>query len=101
MRPASWETIEFLTALEMLAAGCVDVLASDTHGDNARLVGTDWLIESGGEEQVDLLTRENARRLWRVKRCFPCTAQRPRGMRDRLREFVLGRRDSRAPATGR
>ncbi|MBL0172609.1 MAG: hypothetical protein IPP90_18250 [Gemmatimonadaceae bacterium] len=48
-------------ARAMLADGLIDILASDNHGDH-RSLGTarDWLMERGGEEQVDLLTRHNA-----------------------------------------
>ncbi|MEQ1692472.1 MAG: CpsB/CapC family capsule biosynthesis tyrosine phosphatase [Gemmatimonas sp.] len=48
-------------ARAMLADGLIDVLASDNHGDH-RTLGTarEWLLERGGEPQVDLLTRRNA-----------------------------------------
>jgi protein-tyrosine phosphatase len=51
-------------AREMLALGLIDILASDNHGDH-RSLGTayEWLMERGGGEQVELLTRVNARNL--------------------------------------
>lgn len=53
-------------ARAMLAAGLVDILASDNHGDHRTLVaGRDWLIEQGLEEHATLLTRVNADRVLR------------------------------------
>lgn len=45
----------------MLAEGLIDILASDNHGDHRSLaVARSWLLERGGDEQVDLLTHANA-----------------------------------------
>jgi protein-tyrosine phosphatase len=48
-------------AREMLALGYIDILASDNHGDHRDLSAVrQWLLDRGGEEQVDLLTHGNA-----------------------------------------
>lgn len=49
-------------ARDMLAAGLVDILASDNHGDRRSLAaGRDWLQEHGASaDQVALLTSRNA-----------------------------------------
>ena len=48
-------------ARAMLAAGYIDILASDNHGDSRSLsTARDWLLERGGAEQAELLTRRNA-----------------------------------------
>jgi len=49
-------------ARDLLAAGLVDILASDNHGDRRSLAaGRDWLLARGAStEQVALLTRRNA-----------------------------------------
>jgi protein-tyrosine phosphatase len=49
---------------ELLAEGLVDLFASDNHGD-ARSLATAraWLADAATPEHVELLTRENARRL--------------------------------------
>lgn len=48
-------------ARSMLDAGLIDILASDNHGDHRSLgAAREWLLERGGEAQVDLLTRHNA-----------------------------------------
>lgn len=48
-------------ARSMLAEGLIDILASDNHGDQRALASArEWLLERGGEEQVDLLTHANA-----------------------------------------
>jgi protein-tyrosine phosphatase len=80
-------------AAELIEAGLVDLLASDTHGD-ARSLGParQWLIEIGAEEQMKLLTRENAGRLLRNEPVLPVPGiDRPRGMFERLRELLFGR----------
>lgn len=80
-------------AREMLAAGYVDLVASDNHGDARSLTAVrDWLLECGTEEQADLLTRENARRLLANEPIgeVPPLAIR-RGMLAQLRDLVLGR----------
>jgi protein-tyrosine phosphatase len=51
-------------ARAMLEHGFIDILASDNHGDDRSLaVARDWLLERGGEAQVDLLTHVNAERV--------------------------------------
>ena len=81
-------------ARAMLAAGCVDLVASDTHGDKRSLMAVrDWLLEMGAPDHARLLTRENARRLLaneRLEAVPPLEA--PRGMFERLRELAFGRR---------
>jgi protein-tyrosine phosphatase len=54
-------------ARDLLAAGCIDILASDNHGDRRSLAaGHQWLEAQGASaEQVTLLTEENAARLLR------------------------------------
>lgn len=48
-------------ARAMLAAGYIDVLASDNHGDHRSLSrARDWLLQHGGAEQAELLTSRNA-----------------------------------------
>lgn len=49
-------------ARDLLAAGLVDILASDNHGDRRSLAaGRDWLQEQGASsDQLTLLTRRNA-----------------------------------------
>jgi protein-tyrosine phosphatase len=49
-------------ARDMLAAGLVDILASDNHGDARSLApGRDWLSGNGATaEQIELLTHKNA-----------------------------------------
>jgi len=50
-------------ARNLLAAGLVDILASDNHGDRRSLAsGANWLAEQGATaRQIELLTHENAR----------------------------------------
>ena len=50
-------------ARDLLAAGLVDILASDNHGDRRSLAsGAKWLEAHGANaEQINLLTDENAR----------------------------------------
>ena len=48
----------------LLAEGLVDLFASDNHGDSRSLAtARTWLSEAATPEHVELLTRENARRL--------------------------------------
>jgi len=49
-------------ARDLLAAGLIDILASDNHGDRRSLAaGRDWLLERGASaDQVTLLTERNA-----------------------------------------
>lgn len=80
-------------AQDLLAHGCADVAASDTHGDARSLVAVRaWLLEWGSPEHADLLTRDNARRLLAnepMQEVPPLVMRR--GMLAHLRELVLGR----------
>ena len=80
-------------ARALLAAGLVDCIASDNHGDQRSLAGArQWLLELGAEEQADLLTRGNARRMLDGEAPLP-VAPLPvveRGMLARLKQLVLG-----------
>ncbi len=65
-------------ANSMLAEGLIDILASDNHGDHRSLAAArDWLLERGGESQVDLLTRVNAELLLRDEDTVPVPPLRP------------------------
>ena len=51
-------------ARRMLAEGLIDILASDNHGDSRSLgAARTWLQEHGADEQVELLTSVNAKRV--------------------------------------
>jgi protein-tyrosine phosphatase len=52
-------------ARELLAFGLIDILASDNHGDQRTLAAApEWLKTRGAsDEQIDLLTHTNARRV--------------------------------------
>lgn len=80
-------------ARALLAGGLVDCIASDNHGDRRSLAGArQWLLEIGAEEQADLLTRGNARRMLDGQPPLP-VAPLPvveRGMLARLKQLVLG-----------
>ena len=80
-------------AADLLEQGLVDLLASDTHGDSRSLApARQWLTEIGAGQQIDLLTRENARRLLRNEPVVEVPPiSRERGMFDRLREIIFGR----------
>ena len=77
----------------LLAEGLVDCIASDNHGDKRSLAGArQWLLELGADEQADLLTRGNARRMLDGQAPLP-VAPLPvveRGMLARLKQLVLG-----------
>jgi len=77
----------------LLTAGLVDCIASDNHGDKRSLAGArQWLLELGADEQADLLTRGNARRMLDGQAPLP-VAPLPvveRGMLARLKQLVLG-----------
>jgi protein-tyrosine phosphatase len=81
-------------ARALLGAGLVDCIASDNHGDRRSLSGARrWLLELGAEEQAELLTRGNARRMLDGQSPLP-VAPLPvveRGMMARLKQLVLGR----------
>ncbi len=80
-------------ARALLADGLVDCIASDNHGDRRSLAGArQWLLEIGAEEQAELLTRGNARRMLDGHLPLP-VAPLPvveRGMLARLKQLVLG-----------
>ena len=83
-------------ASQLLEGGLVDFLASDTHGDTrALLPARRWLEELGAAEVAELLTRTNAARLLANEPMLPVAPlPRRRGMLGRLKELLLGRRDS-------
>lgn len=80
-------------ARALLANGVVDCIASDNHGDRRSLAGArQWLVELGADEQADLLTRGNARRMLDGHSPLP-VAPLPvveRGMLARLKQLVFG-----------
>jgi protein-tyrosine phosphatase len=80
-------------AEELLAAGLIDVFSSDTHVDSRSLgFARGWLSEVAPAETVELLTRENARRLLAGEPLHPVAPIKlHRGMFQRLRELVLSR----------
>ena len=81
-------------ARALLASGLVDCIASDNHGDRRSLAGArQWLLEIGADEQADLLTRGNARRMLDGQPPLP-VAPLPmveQGMLARLKQLMLGR----------
>jgi len=80
-------------ARALLADGLVDCIASDNHGDRRSLASArQWLLEIGADEQAELLTRGNARRMLDGHLPLP-VAPLPvveRGMLARLKQLVLG-----------
>jgi protein-tyrosine phosphatase len=80
-------------ARALLGEGLVDCIASDNHGDKRSLSGArQWLLEIGADEQAELLTRGNARRMLDGQAPLP-VAGLPvveRGMLARLKQLVLG-----------
>lgn len=81
-------------ALTLLEEGLVDLFASDTHGDPRSLVtARQWLEEVGTPEHAALLTRTNAARLLANEPVLPVPSlPRKRGVGERLRELLFGRR---------
>ena len=81
-------------ARELLEDGLVDVFASDNHGDTRNLAGPyQWLAEIGAGEQAEMLTRTNPALLLDGEPLLPVAPiPRGRGVMERLRELVLGRR---------
>jgi len=81
-------------AKSLLEAGLIDCLASDNHGDRRTLAGARlWLMEMGAEEHAQILTHANASRLLADEPIIPVPPLRlPRGVFDRLRELLFGRR---------
>jgi protein-tyrosine phosphatase len=80
-----------VVAEELLAAGLVDLCASDTHVDRRSLaLARAWLSEIAPPEAVHLLVSENARRLLANEPVLPVPRiVLRRGMFQRLREFVF------------
>lgn len=80
-------------AMSLLEQGMVDLLASDTHGDNRALTpARRWLLELGADDTADLLTRRNAAHLLAdhaLEQVPPL--DRRRGMFGRLKELLLRR----------
>jgi len=80
-------------ARALLGEGLVDCIASDNHGDRRSLAGArQWLLELGADEQAELLTRGNPRRMLDGQLPLP-VAPLPmveRGMLARLKQLVLG-----------
>ena len=86
-------------AREMLAAGQVDIIASDNHGDRRSLATVVmWLSEIGAEEQSRILTSENPAALLAgrtLQSVAPVVFHR--GVFDRLREMMFGSRKTTHP----
>jgi protein-tyrosine phosphatase len=81
-------------AVALLEHGLADCLASDNHGD-ARSLATvrAWLREQDADEHAAMLTDVNPRRLLEDLPVLPVPPVRVRrGLLDRLREIVRGRR---------
>ena len=80
-------------SLALLAAGLVDLLASDNHGDGRSLrASRAWLEEIGASEQAEILTTENPRRLLAGEALLPVAPVIPdRGFLGRLRSLLLGK----------
>ena len=85
----------------MLAAGQVDILASDNHGDRRSLaIAAVWMTEIGAELQAGILTSENPALLLAggpLRPVPPVSFQR--GVFERLRELIF-RSSRRTPADG-
>jgi protein-tyrosine phosphatase len=81
---------EFARAI--LAAGQVDVVASDNHGDRRSLAtAVLWLAENGAELQSGILTSENPALLLAEEPMRPVPpVSFQRGVLDRLRELIFG-----------
>jgi protein-tyrosine phosphatase len=80
-------------AEELITNGLVDVFASDTHVDRRTLaIARDWLSGVTTEDNVRLLTFENARRLLSDEPTIPIRPIRlRRSMVRRLGEMVFGK----------
>ena len=77
-------------ARAMLAAGLIDILASDNHGDHRSLAAVrDWLLERGGQTQVDLLTNTNAMLVLNDEDPLPVPPLKP-GLVDRFKRIFGG-----------
>jgi tyrosine-protein phosphatase YwqE len=78
----------------MIEEGLADCLASDNHGDTRSLsIVRHWFAEQDAEEHAHLLTEINPRRLLEGQPVLPVPPVRVRrGLLDRLRELMRGRR---------
>jgi protein-tyrosine phosphatase len=81
-------------AKSLLAAGLIDCLASDNHGDRRSLAAARvWLEEMGADEHARILTHANAARVLADEPTLPVPPlPLVRGMVRRLRELLFGRR---------
>ena len=81
-------------AKSLLAAGLIDCLASDNHGDRRSLAAARvWLEEMGADEHAQVLTHANAARVLADEPTLPVPPlPLARGMVHRLRELLFGRR---------
>ena len=81
-------------AKSLLAAGLIDCLASDNHGDRRSLVAARvWLEEMGADEHAQLLTYSNAARVLADQVTMPLPPlPLGRGVFHRLRELLFGSR---------
>ena len=81
-------------ARSLLAAGLIDCLASDNHGDRRSLAAARvWLDEMGATEHALVLTHANASRLLADEPTLPVPPlPLGRGVFHRLRELLFGRR---------
>ena len=81
-------------AKSLLAAGLIDCLASDNHGDRRSLAAARvWLEEMGADEHAQVLTHSNAARVLADQATIPVPPlPLGRGVFHRLRELLFGRR---------
>jgi protein-tyrosine phosphatase len=81
-------------AKSLLAAGLIDCLASDNHGDRRSLAAARvWLEEIGATDHARLLTHSNAARVLADEPTLPVPPlPLARGVFHRLRELLFGRR---------
>ena len=81
-------------AVALIEEGLADCLASDNHGDTRSLsMLREWFVEQDAEEHAALLTEVNPRRLLEDLPVLPVPPVRVRrGLLDRLRELMRGRR---------
>ena len=81
-------------AKSLLAAGLIDCLASDNHGDRRSLAAARvWLEEMGALEHAQMLTHANAARVLADEATIPVPPlPLGRGVFHRLRELLFGRR---------
>jgi protein-tyrosine phosphatase len=80
-------------AVDLLAEGLVDCIASDNHGDARSLdYARRWLEDRGAVEQARLLTHTNAARLLADEPTLPVAPVPKTGMLARLKRALLGGR---------